>query len=252
MDFLWAAVENSSLRGRVGRDAVVDSLGLALEKSDHLEAAFSGAGNDLAVPFSLLCCNKLMMEDLIAVAVGVNQQAMAIILFDLIQHPNEWSDSCPKRDYDVVLPQLSRSYFSRQNPSPSHLCFAFVQVVTAQPTVQPSFSYLFLNQFDKQIDVLSFHPSDRVLPAYDFIDVLNKIPEIQLQFEIPDELNDVSLVLLDEVEVFLVALLKLFEFLPEERIRGGVDERWRGFVDEEVVVDDEADVEMGGEEFVEG
>lgn len=53
-----------------------------------------------------------MMEDFIIVAVGVYKQTVARVLLDLIQHPNKWSDSCPKCDDYVVLFELVGSYFS--------------------------------------------------------------------------------------------------------------------------------------------
>lgn len=101
-----------------------------------------------------------MMENLITVAVGVNQQAMVVVLLDLVQHPNEWSDSCAKSDYNVVLFEFSRGYLSWQNPSLPYLPLASVKIVTAQSTVQSSFSNLILHQFNKQINVSPLHPSN--------------------------------------------------------------------------------------------
>lgn len=183
-----------------------------------------------------------MVEYFVAVAIGINQQAMMVILFHLVEHPNKWRYSCPKRNYDVVLFEFSWCDLSWQNPSLPYLSLAFVQIMAAQATVQPSLSYLVLHQFDKQINVPSLHPRNGVLPADDFIDIPNKIPEIQLQLEILDKLYDVALVLLDKIEVFLVILLELKQLLAEEWIVGGVYEGLGRFVDEEVVVYDEANV----------
>lgn len=70
------------------------------------------------------------MEDLITVTVGVNKQAVVRVLLDVVYHPYEWSDSCAKRDYDIVFFELSRSYFSWQDLSLSYLSFPLVQIVT--------------------------------------------------------------------------------------------------------------------------
>jgi hypothetical protein len=96
----------------------------------------------------------------------------------------------------------------------------FVEIVAAQSSIKSSLGNLIFHQFDKQVYAFPFNFGNGVLSPYNFIDIAEEILKIQLQFEVPDKLYDISLISSDEVEVFLVVGAELSDLLLEEWVAG--------------------------------